>query len=312
MGEEENATTRFRSNEVLNAVIEKSKCVGANISRGLPVGQHLVRPDVHNRPLTRFTAAPAVEAREYLDSLFRLHIAVVLATSTTTTTYQQCTSSSIAQLLLACHLFTSKQNVQFTASKIVPITFQKMTDRLCFQTAVASSRGVAGSLLIPAKPPQAPPTTFSSFPTLLAAEFQLAAIHKLENTMFSSEPARPKLPPLNLHKNFLFWPFYFLCLACIFPCHPDVQQLAKIRLLNLACSGLPLADLTECTAAVSVNGRTGEKEQPVLGEGAGNIASRMLRERRPLSVSAHAHWSASKVCVFSKYTTAHKSLCLPH
>ncbi|KAL1285949.1 N-glycosylase/DNA lyase [Trichinella pseudospiralis] len=45
------------------------------------------------------------------------------------------------------------------------------------------------------------------------------------------------------------------------------------------------------TAAVSVNGRTGEKEQPVLGEGAGNIASRMLRERRPLSVSAHAHWS---------------------
>ncbi|KRZ32650.1 hypothetical protein T4C_1798 [Trichinella pseudospiralis] len=288
MGEEENATTRFRSNEVLKfsnthreilttrfrvgifhwlfvvvcmrAVIEKSKCVGANISRGLPVGPHLVRSDVHNRPLTRFTAAPAVEAREYLDSLFRLHIAVVLATSTTTTTYQQCTSSSIAQLLLACHLFTSNQvdqispaqvavctekNVQFTASKIVPITFQKMTDRLCFQTAVASSRGVAGSLLIPAKPPQAPPTTFSSFPTLLAAEFQLAAIHKLENTMFSSEPARPKLPPLNLHKNFLFWPFYFLCLTCIFPCHPDVQQLAKIRLLNLARSGLPLADLTE-------------------------------------------------------------------
>ncbi|KRZ15597.1 hypothetical protein T11_9482 [Trichinella zimbabwensis] len=65
-------------------------------------------------------------------------------------------------------------------------------------------------------------------------------------------------------------------------------------------------------AAVSVNGRTGEKEQPVLEEGAGSIARRMLRERRPLSVSAHAHWSTSYVCVFSKYTTAHKFHCLPH
>ncbi|XP_003371787.1 conserved hypothetical protein [Trichinella spiralis] len=35
-----------------NGVIEKSKCVDANISRGLPVGPHLVRPDVHNRPAT--------------------------------------------------------------------------------------------------------------------------------------------------------------------------------------------------------------------------------------------------------------------
>ncbi|KRZ77973.1 hypothetical protein T10_7300 [Trichinella papuae] len=69
MGEKENATTRFRSSEVLKfAVIEKSKCVGVNISRGLPVGPHLVRPDVHNRPTTtRFTAAPAVELGEYLD-----------------------------------------------------------------------------------------------------------------------------------------------------------------------------------------------------------------------------------------------------
>ncbi|KRZ77995.1 hypothetical protein T10_11746 [Trichinella papuae] len=66
------------------------------------------------------------------------------------------------------------------------------------------------------------------------------------------------------------------------------------------------------TAAVLVNGRTGEKEQPVLEEGAGSIARRMLRERRPLSVSAHAHWSTSYVCVFSKYTTAHKFHCLPH
>ncbi|KAL1285951.1 DNA mismatch repair protein MutS [Trichinella pseudospiralis] len=61
-------TTRFRVGifhwlfvvVCMRAVIEKSKCVGANISRGLPVGPHLVRSDVHNRPLTRFTAAPAL------------------------------------------------------------------------------------------------------------------------------------------------------------------------------------------------------------------------------------------------------------
>ncbi|KRZ15602.1 hypothetical protein T11_8147 [Trichinella zimbabwensis] len=43
----------------------------------------------------------------------------------------------------------TEKNVQFTASKIVPISFQKMTDRICFQTAVSSSRGVAGLLLVP-------------------------------------------------------------------------------------------------------------------------------------------------------------------
>ncbi|KAL1243578.1 2,3,4,5-tetrahydropyridine-2,6-dicarboxylate N-acetyltransferase [Trichinella spiralis] len=43
----------------------------------------------------------------------------------------------------------------------------------------------------------------------------------------------------------LFWPFkFFLTLACTFRCHPDVQRW-RDRLLNLARSGLPLADLTE-------------------------------------------------------------------
>ncbi|OUC40395.1 hypothetical protein D917_04104 [Trichinella nativa] len=43
---------KFSAHILLSGVIEKSKCVDANISRGLPVGPHLVRPDVHNRPAT--------------------------------------------------------------------------------------------------------------------------------------------------------------------------------------------------------------------------------------------------------------------
>ncbi|KRZ57049.1 hypothetical protein T02_6891 [Trichinella nativa] len=248
----------FRSHFVVVGVIEKSKCVDANISRGLPVGPHLVRPDVHNRPATCSCTTTRVQT---VHELFNCTVQLRAICSNPTRSKN------------------SYPNVQFTASKIVPILFFKKQPPLLFNCRA----GAAGALPV-----------------------HSCCYSQLENAMFSYEPARPKLLPLNLHRNFLFWPFkFFLTLACTFRCHPDVQRW-RDWLLNLARSELLRFRLTAELVRQSCQ---------YWGNGAGSIARRMLRERRPLSVSAHAHWSTSKVlttCACFPNTPPPPGLCLPH
>ncbi|KRX76682.1 hypothetical protein T06_12009 [Trichinella sp. T6] len=325
----------FRSHFVVVGVIEKSKCVDANISRGLPVGPHLVRPDVHNRPATCSCTTTRVQT---VHELFNCTVQLRAICSNPTRSKN------------------SYPNVQFTASKIVPILFFKKQPPLLFNCRA----GAAGALPVHCRfrRRHAGLVNFSLLlftigkcnvqlrtgPSKIAALEPAQKFHLQQNkkgrldvclkhafgkvcasspcsacSSYATSPGEAILIS-GTNRSFcfspttlvyfipflLFWPFkFFLTLACTFRCHPDVQRW-RDWLLNLARSELLRFRLTAELVRQSCQ---------YWGNGAGSIARRMLRERRPLSVSAHAHWSTSKVlttCACFPNTPPPPGLCLPH